>query len=52
MSKKSDKEIEDLREEIAMLDTMLNSLVDVLEEKGLLGHQEWEQKIKKHLGSK
>ncbi len=35
-----------------MLDTMLSSLVDVLEGKGVLGHDEWERKIKQRLSSK
>ncbi len=53
MSKrKIDKEVDDLREEVEMLDTMLTSLVDVLEEKGLMKHLEWEQKIKRQLTSK
>jgi len=37
----------DLVEEIDLLDTMLTSLVDLLEEKKLITHKEWEQKIKK-----
>ena len=39
----------DLVEEIDLLDTMLTSLVDLLEEKNLVTHEEWEQKIKKKI---
>jgi hypothetical protein len=53
MSKrKLDKEIDDLREEAEMHDLMLSSLVDVLEEKDLVRHDEWEKTIKKRLSSK
>ncbi|MCL4436512.1 MAG: hypothetical protein M1503_03770 [Thaumarchaeota archaeon] len=46
------REIDDLREEVSMLDTMLTALVDVLEQKGLVSHTEWERKIKEQLGNK
>ena len=36
-------------DEIDTLDTMLTSLVDLLEEKGVITQEEWEQKIKKRL---
>ncbi len=53
MSKrKLDKEVDDIREDVSMIDTMLTSLVDILEKKGLVSHQEWERKIKEHLSSK
>lgn len=53
MSKrKLDKEVDDLREEAEMHDLMLSSLVDVLEEKGLVKHNEWERRIKARLSSK
>jgi hypothetical protein len=38
----------ELGEEIDLLDTMLSSLVELLEEKGILTQAEWEQKIKKN----
>jgi len=38
-------------EEVDLLDAMLTSLVDVLEEKGVLTQTEWEQKIKKKVKS-
>ena len=36
----------DLAEEIDLLDTMLATLVEILEEKGVLTQQEWEKHIK------
>jgi len=46
MKKKSQEE------EIAILDDMLDALVELLEEKGLITTEEWEAKIKKKLKSK
>ena len=45
-------EIDDLREEVAMLNTMIDSLSDVLEAKGITTQAEWEKKIKENLGAK
>jgi hypothetical protein len=45
-------EIDDLREQVSMLDTMLSSIVDVMEAKGLMTHAEWEKKIKENLDSR
>lgn len=39
----------DLAEEIDLLDTMLSSLVELLEEKGVLSQQEWEKRIKERV---
>ena len=39
----------DLAEEIDLLDTMLTSLVDILEEKGVLSHEEWEKHLKEKI---
>ena len=50
--RKLDKAVDDLREETEMIDIMLSSLVDVLEEKGVVGHNEWEKRIKERLSSK
>jgi len=50
--RKVEKEVDDLREETEMQDLMLSSLVDVLEEKGIVGHDEWERRIKQRLSSK
>jgi len=36
----------DIAEEIDLLDTMLSSLVEILEEKGVLTQSEWEKRIK------
>jgi hypothetical protein len=36
----------ELAEEIDLLDTMLSSLVELLEEKGVLTQEEWEKRIK------
>jgi len=47
-----DREIDDLRMEAEMNSLMLSSLVDVLEEKGVVRHDEWERRIKERLSSK
>jgi len=36
-------------DENEVLDTMITSLVELLEEKGVITQEEWEQKIKKNL---
>jgi hypothetical protein len=36
----------ELAEEVDLLDTMLTSLVELLEEKGVVSQKEWEQRIK------
>ena len=47
MSKKTTKDlIRDLAKEIDVFDDMLTSLVEVLEKKGILTQEEWENKIK------
>jgi hypothetical protein len=43
MKKKSQEE------EMAILDDMIDALVELLEEKGLITTEEWEAKIKKKL---
>lgn len=48
MSKKKDLTRE-IAEELDTLDIMLSSLVDVLEEKGILTHDEWEKQIKANI---
>jgi len=47
-----DREIDDLRTEAEMDSLMLSSLVDVLEEKGVLKRSEWERRIKERVPSK
>jgi len=49
MPKKTKKLKRDLAEEIDLLDTMLSSLIEVLEQKGVLTQSEWEKVIKKHV---
>lgn len=39
----------ELAEEVDLLDTMLSSLVELLEEKGVLTQEEWEKRIKKQV---
>ena len=47
MVKKSTKVLlRDLAEELDTFDTMLSSLVEILEQKGILTQEEWEKKIK------
>jgi len=38
-----------LAEEIDLLDTMLSSLVEILEEKGVISQKEWEKRIKERV---
>lgn len=45
MSKKK-RDVKELGQEIDILDHMLSALVEVLEEKGIITTEEWEQKIK------
>jgi hypothetical protein len=37
----------DLKEEIDLLSTMIESLVELLEEKGIVTQEEWEHRIEK-----
>jgi hypothetical protein len=46
MSKKQKDKISELAQELDVLDHMLAALVEVLEQKGVLTQEEWEQKIK------
>ena len=39
----------DLASEVDLLDTMLTSLVELLEEKGLVTQKEWEKRIKENV---
>jgi len=36
-------------DEVDVLDTMITSLAELLEDKGIITQEEWEQKIKKNL---
>jgi len=42
----------ELAEEVDLLDTMLSSLVEILEEKGILIQEEWEKRIKERVAIK
>ncbi|MCJ7430135.1 hypothetical protein MUO83_02815 [Candidatus Bathyarchaeota archaeon] len=39
----------ELSEEVDLLDTMLTSLVELLEEKGIVTQAEWENRIKQRI---
>jgi len=39
-------QIKELAQEMDVLDDMLTALVEILEEKGILAREEWENKIK------
>jgi DNA-binding HxlR family transcriptional regulator len=45
----TEKTKKELAEEIKMLDTMLSSLVELLEEKGIVTQKEWERRIKERV---
>ena len=47
--KKTEKTKQELIEEVELLDIMLSSLVELLEEKGILTQVEWEKQIKKRI---
>jgi Mn-dependent DtxR family transcriptional regulator len=46
MAKQPKDKTKDLAEELDVFDTMLSSLVELLEEKGILTQEEWEERIK------
>ena len=46
MSRKKKDEVAELKQEIDVLDHMLDALVETLEEKGVMTTEEWEQKIR------
>jgi hypothetical protein len=39
----------ELAEEIDLIDAMLSSLIELLEEKGILTQKEWEKRIKERI---
>jgi hypothetical protein len=43
---KNKRPTQELEEEVDLLDTMLSSLVELLEEKDILTQEEWEKRIK------
>ena len=50
--RKQNKATDELREEVEMLDIRLSSLVDIPEERRIVGHNEWKKRIKERLSSK
>jgi hypothetical protein len=50
--KKNKSELREAEDEIDLLDDMLTSLVELLEEKGILTQNEWEKKIKQRIKGK
>lgn len=53
MSRKTKKEsVKDLAQELDVFDVMLSSLVELLEEKGVLIQEEWEKRIAEKLSQK
>jgi len=50
--KRSKSSKRDLEEEIDLLDDMLSSLAEVLEDKGIITQEEWEIKIKQRIKGK
>lgn len=46
MAKKSKELLREIAEEVDVFDDMLSALVELLEEKGVLTQEEWEEKIK------
>ena len=47
--KKTENKIREVEEEIDLLDDMLTSLVELLEEKGIITQEEWEKKTKQRI---
>jgi sensor domain CHASE-containing protein len=47
--KNVNKTKKELEEEVNLLSTMLEALVELLENKGVLTQEEWEKTIKKHV---
>jgi len=50
--KKNKNEIREVEDEIDLLDDMLTSLVELLEEKGILTQEEWEKKTRQKIKAK
>lgn len=49
---KQDRKIKEIAEEVDIFDNMLTSLVEILEEKGVLTQKEWESRIKEKIEKK
>jgi len=52
MPKKGKNPIKEIAEELDVFDDMLDALVELLEEKGIITHEEWEHTIKKRVSKK
>jgi hypothetical protein len=50
--RRQNKATDDLREEVEMLEIRLSSLVDVLEDREIITHDEWKRRTKERLSSK
>jgi chaperonin cofactor prefoldin len=50
--RKQNKATDELREEVEMLEIRLSSLVDVLEDKEIITHDEWKRRTRERLSSK
>jgi len=50
--RRQNKATDELREEVEMLEIMLSSLVDVLEDREIITHDEWKKRTKERLSSK
>jgi len=50
--RRQNKATDDLREEVEMVEIMLSSLVDVLEDREIITHDEWKRRTKEKLSSK
>ena len=46
------KATDELREEVEMLEIRLSSLVDVLEDREIITHDEWKRRTRERLSSK
>ncbi|MCL4436807.1 MAG: hypothetical protein M1503_12325 [Thaumarchaeota archaeon] len=51
-SKNKPSQINQIADEIEMVDTMINSLAEVLEERGQLNFSDWENRIRKKIAER
>lgn len=49
---KQKNEVRELAAELDMMDNMITSLIEILEERGIITHEEWEKKIKRKIESR
>ena len=50
--RRQNKATDDLREEVETLEIRLSSLVDILEDREIITHDEWKRRTKERLSSK